>query len=94
MRKILWIIAVLFVAISAPNAVADPIDPCISKATPGKTFVLGTPDQHLTNSATLGQLCSYPGTLTFKVSGDAIRSDGVHRRCYGPGQLPRRRSCP
>jgi hypothetical protein len=61
----------LFAAIAAPNASADSIDPCTPTTTPGKPFVLGS-GEHLTDSASLGQLCSYPGKLTFKVSGDAI----------------------
>jgi len=72
MQKFLWIIPLLLVAISAPNASADSADPCKPTTTPGKPFVVGTPGKKLTDSADLGQTCSYPGTLTFKVSGDAI----------------------
>lgn len=59
-------------AIAAPNASVDSMDPCTPTTKPGGTFVLGTPGKHLTDSADLGLLCSYPGTLTFKVSRDAI----------------------
>jgi hypothetical protein len=74
MKKSLGFMAalLLFAAIAAPNASADSLDPCKPATKPGGTFVLGTPGKHLTDSADLGLLCSYPGTLTFKVSGDAI----------------------
>jgi hypothetical protein len=43
----------------------------------------------LTDSASLGQLCSYPGTLTFKVSGDAIFVPmGFTVDVTGPGNYP------
>ena len=64
MRRFLWIIPVLLVAIGAPNASADPVNLCSLTTTPGGTLVLGT-NKPLTDSATLGRLCSYPGTLTF-----------------------------
>jgi hypothetical protein len=72
MRKTLWIIPTLLVIIGAPHARADSIDPPCFTTKPGEPFVLGTPGKKLTDSATLGQLCGYPGTLIFKVSGDAI----------------------
>ena len=64
MRKSLWIIPVLLVAIGAPIASADPVNLCTFTTTPGGDLVLGT-NKPLTDSATLGRLCSYPGTLTF-----------------------------
>jgi hypothetical protein len=64
MRKFLWIIPVLLVAIGAPIASADPVNLCTFTTTPGGALVLGT-KQPLSDSATLGRLCSYPGTLTF-----------------------------
>jgi hypothetical protein len=64
MRKSLWIIPVLLVAIGAPNASADPVNLCAFTTTLGGDVVLGT-NKPLTDSATLGRLCSYPGTLTF-----------------------------
>jgi hypothetical protein len=95
MRKFLWIIPTLLVAIGAPYASADSIDPPCFTTTPGKPLVLGS-GQKLTDSATLGQLCGYPGTLTFKVSGDAIfvpmeftvDVKGVGQPGGGPGKYP------
>jgi hypothetical protein len=85
MRKSLWIIPTLLVAIGAPYASADSIDPPCFTTTPGKTLVLGSGDK-LTDSATLGQLCGYPGTLTFKVSGDAIFGTEIKVDVKGVGQ--------
>jgi hypothetical protein len=72
MRKSLWIISVLFAAIVVPYANADPVDLCTFTTTAGEPFVLGTPGKSLTDSATLGRLCSFPGTLTFTVMGQDI----------------------
>jgi hypothetical protein len=90
MKKLLGFMPalLLFAAIGAPNASADSIDPCTPTTTPGKPFVLGT-GKHLTDSASLGQLCSYPGTLTFKVSGDAIFvPKEITVDVKGPGNYP------
>jgi hypothetical protein len=76
MRRPLWIIPslILFAAVGAPNASADSMDPCIPTTKTGGTIVLGTPTttKPLTDSATLGLLCSYPGTLTFTLMGGDI----------------------
>ena len=51
---------------------ADPLtDPCVPTTKTGGTLVLGD-GKALSDTVELGRLCSFPGTLTFKVSGDAI----------------------